>query len=1354
MKENSENKVENDSTTSSSVCIAIAKENEVVVFDAYGEARSFSLPEGGKIKKRLCFSTHGAENYIDDMLTPCFDEDLKHGEPEEDCYCGISYPHIHAHIHDPKTCGKKNNCDISQLARVVLHPTKIKEKLLHIPVTEQTPNQCNGNELSNLGIESKKNIRMHKVQHDDHVDYLVHHPKSGKLYLEHPCDTCESSDVHGIFNSVGSRKLKRDDREKDLHFYEPAPEPFSVQDFLSSMYDIDSFRAPLCSSLGNNNHKAEEESPKTTPISSCCSGGSCTALKTAAAEVIPPDETAPLLKIQKRDYQSNNNNYSTVRSTFTCKGICCSSEVPLIKDVLCPLIGVKEVSVNVPLKQVYVDHNTKSISASHIFDALKRNQFGPTLKRDGGATTLQQLPNNKANAKGRSQFFVNGICCASEIPLIDDLLRPMQGVDNIKINVTTKTVYVDHDTSIISAQVICDYLNKDGFGASIRRDAGEIAALASNIVRSVVTIPSSIIKDDDMISMIENVLNSYEFSQMRSYNVDVDSKSITLMHNPLILPINTIVNKLQAQKNLDITIEIDGADSLKLDTSVVADDDPIGVEEGNLPSTSTILAGMFWIVSMFSYVGGTWDNLKYVGLVSVAFGVPSIGHKAFRTIMRCKLDSNCLMLFASLGAIALQQFMEAASVAFLFSISEWLEARATFRARNALSEIVQLRPEVANLTNPITKEVTVVAASLVPVGEMVVVKAGDKVPCDGVVVEGKSTVDESSLTGESRPVRKGPGDTVSGGTINSGSVQLLVQTTSTADDSAVARLIRLVEEAQSNRSETEKIVDEFAKYYIPIVVFASLCCTTIPWFFGVEIGREWTQRGLVLMVIACPCALIISTPVTYVAGLAATAQKGVIIKGGAYLEALGLVESICFDKTGTLTQGKFALLHLDVVEDKYPREQIMQFLTLMEERATHPLAQALIDGAKKENVRVPTSMSVSDHTFLPGEGVSGKINGLEILVGNERLFRRQNLLSDRVLQRLTGNWDPSLLNGATTVGFMSIEGAGIVCAYCVADAVREESKAVVQELLKMGINVTMLTGDKKESATAIGSLVGLSKDEILSELLPDEKLTFINSLKNNGHGRLDQFSPLLENKIEGSILTSPTGTKKRRLVLMCGDGVNDAPALAAADVGVAMGAGAAIAMETADVTLMDSHLSKLLYSLNMGKRVIRKIKENVIFSLTVKFVVMVFALCGYADLWIAIVSDVGSMILVTLNGMQLLPPTHTQKETEIETSSSSKATNIKDIEQGGSYSSLGDNVVSTSCSSRNNNNCCGKNKKCKSKEKKIETSSSSKATNIDDIDQGGPYGSFDDNAVSTLRSSSSSSNDNCCGGNKKCKSKK
>ncbi len=612
--------------------------------------------------------------------------------------------------------------------------------------------------------------------------------------------------------------------------------------------------------------------------------------------------------------------------------------------------------------------------------------------------------------------------------------------------------------------------------------------------------------------------------------------------------------------------------------------------------------------------------MKFAGLLSVIFGLPPISVKAIATLKRFQFDTNCMMMFAILGAVGLQEFPEAAAVTFLFSISEFLESRATRRARDALSAIVNLRPEKANLVNPITNEVIVIPASSVAVGTTISVKAGDKIPCDGVVLEGSSTVDESSLTGESRPIKKKPTDKVSGGTINSGSTQLVVKATATVDNSAVGRLIRLVEEAQANRSPTEQIVDDFARLYTPFVVFASMCMCTIPWAFGPEKGKEWTYTGLILIVIACPCALIISTPVTYVAGLAATAQKGVIIKGGAYLEALGNVKTIAFDKTGTLTEGCFKLIDLRVVADRISRQELLEYLALIEERATHPLAAAILKAAKNEGVSSVRHLKLENHTFLAGEGVSAQVNGVDVHVGNAQLFKRLGLYDG--LPEIEKQQALTWASESGTVGFVSIEGRGIVGSYCVSDSVRRESYDVIQSLLELGIDCHMLTGDGNIAAESIGRKVGLSPDNIKSQLKPEDKLRLVTAMKNES---------------DLTSLNRHFGSMRKHKVLMCGDGINDAPALAAAHIGVSMGEGAALAMETSDVTLMDSNLNKLLFSIKIGSRVTNTIIQNITFSIVVKAIVMGFTIAGRSSLWAAIVSDVGAMIIVTLNGMKLLP---------------------------------------------------------------------------------------------------------------------
>ena len=576
-----------------------------------------------------------------------------------------------------------------------------------------------------------------------------------------------------------------------------------------------------------------------------------------------------------------------------------------------------------------------------------------------------------------------------------------------------------------------------------------------------------------------------------------------------------------------------------------------------------------------------------------------------------------MMVTAALGALVLGEYDEAASVAFLFAVSEYLEGRASRKARKALSEICALRPDHANVIHPITKEIVVVPADRVPLGALISVRTGDKIAADGIVVEGSTSIDESSLTGESTPVQKNIGDEVSGGTINTGQTQLVVKTTTTVEDSAVARLIRLVEEAQSNRSPTEMMVDSFARSYTPSVIFIATIMCTIPWYFGTEIGRQWTLNGLIIIVIACPCALTISTPVTYAAGLAATAKRGVIIKGGAKLEAMGSVDRIVFDKTGTLTKGKFSVTHLNVVGSSKTRKEMLELLALMQERASHPIASSLVQAAKNEGVTIPRQLVVTEHQILNGEGIMAKVNGQDhVFVGNLRLFDRlgmfQMLSSSN--KKLVSEWQE---NGGT-IGFIGSRKDGIFGMFCVKDSVRKEARDALNELKEAGIETYMCTGDSETMAYSVAKEVGIFDHCVNSELLPEDKLNFVEGLRRPVPKRL-------------------TLCRKKQYVLFCGDGVNDAPALAAADIGVSMGEGAAMALEMSDVTLMDSRLTKLPYVIKMGQRVLRTVKENIAISFVAKFAVVVLTFMGKMTLLYAIASDVGIMLLVTLNGMKLLP---------------------------------------------------------------------------------------------------------------------
>mmetsp|Transcript_26874 Transcript_26874/g.63133 ORF Transcript_26874/g.63133 Transcript_26874/m.63133 type:complete len:1266 (+) Transcript_26874:148-3945(+) len=889
----------------------------------------------------------------------------------------------------------------------------------------------------------------------------------------------------------------------------------------------------------------------------------------------------------------------------------------------------------------------------------EKSNLDMVLKNNGNTLDLDGADSNEPTCWVRSSFEVEGICCASEIPAIRKILKPFAGVAKVNINLTTKVVHVQHNYFQIQASQIALALTEQGFPAQIRKVGSMIAQLESTkmngssndkdkqmhiesvnvmldriekspFVESTLTIEG--LRADQAHWVERAILDSFIRVQVRAVYPSSISETIKIEHNPDLVSIGDIrdflrehAGNMKAPSHFPSAAEvyIDGAQS-NLYLPKVDDyaDKPTIRHHGRCFScmkryhVNVVLSGVFWMLSMIRVVDGM-DRFKVFGLASVLFGLPPTVLKAYRTLRRWQFDANCMMVTAAFGALILGENDEAASVSFLFAVSEFLEGRASRKAREALSEICALRPDHANVIHPISNEIIVVPADQVPLGSLISVRTGDKIAADGIVVEGSTSIDESSLTGESIPVQKKKGDKVSGGTINTGQTQLVIRTTTTVEDSAVSRLIRLVEEAQSNRSPTEMMVDTFARSYTPSIMFIAIIMCTVPWYFGIDIGRQWALNGLIIVVIACPCALTISTPVTYAAGLAATAKRGIIIKGGAILEAIGSVDRIVFDKTGTLTEGKFSVTHINVIGTSKTRREMLELLSLMQERASHPIASSLVQAAKNEGVTVPRQMAVTNHQILKGEGITANIDGrLQVFVGNQRLFNRLGMLESLTSSNkiLVNEWKE---NGGTT-GFIGSREDGIIGMFCVKDSVRGEARQALHELKEAGIDAYMCTGDGQSTAQAVAEEVGILGHRVNSGLLPEQKLKFVEGLKRPEPRRLALC-------------------RRNHYVLFCGDGVNDAPALAAVDIGVSMGEGAAMALEMSDVTLMDSRLTKLPYVIQMGRRVLRTVKENIAISFVAKCTVVVLTFLGRMTLLYAIASDVGVMLLVTLNGMKLLP---------------------------------------------------------------------------------------------------------------------
>jgi Cd2+/Zn2+-exporting ATPase len=579
---------------------------------------------------------------------------------------------------------------------------------------------------------------------------------------------------------------------------------------------------------------------------------------------------------------------------------------------------------------------------------------------------------------------------------------------------------------------------------------------------------------------------------------------------------------------------------------------------------------------------------------SIAAAAPLSLRKAWHAVRLKALDINVLMLVAAAGAIVLDEWAEAAAVVFLFALAQALEARTLERARTAVRALMDLTPAHA-LVRGEGGERPVPVDEIAP-GTIIVVRPGEKLPLDGQVVAGASAVNQAPVTGESLPIDKRPGDEVFAGTIN-GRGALDVRVTRHRRDTTLARIIHLVEQAQAQRAPAQAFVERFARVYTPaVLVLAAALALVPPLAFGGAWGT-WVYRALVLLVVSCPCALVISTPVSIVAALAAAARQGVLIKGGAYLERAGRLRCVAFDKTGTLTHGTPTVVGV-VPFDGRAASEIVGLAASVEQRSDHPIARAIVDYARTAGIAVRAG---ADVRALAGLGAEGSIDGVDVLLGNHRLFEERGMCSEAVHEPL----DALGRQGRTAV-LVASNGrpVGIIA---IADRPREAGRDAVDLLRRQGVeSIVMLTGDSAATAQAIAGELGI--DEFRAELLPEDKVRAVAELK-----------------------------RRFGWVAMVGDGVNDAPALAAADVGIAMGAvGSDAALETADVALMADELSKIPYAVRLSRATVRNIKANLVISLAMKAAFVVAAVIGAATLWMAILADTGASVIVIANALRLL----------------------------------------------------------------------------------------------------------------------
>ncbi|MDN5415551.1 MAG: cadmium-translocating P-type ATPase, partial [Lactococcus raffinolactis] len=579
-------------------------------------------------------------------------------------------------------------------------------------------------------------------------------------------------------------------------------------------------------------------------------------------------------------------------------------------------------------------------------------------------------------------------------------------------------------------------------------------------------------------------------------------------------------------------------------------------------------------------------------IAAIIIGGYALFIEGIKDLIKFDFSMATLMTIAIIGAALIGDFAEGAIVVILFAISETLERYAADRARQSISSLVKVAPKVATIRRNDLEQT--IAVQDIQINDVMLIKPGQKIAMDGIVIKGESTVNQAAITGEALPVDKQLSDEVFAGTLNEAGY-LEVQVTKRAADTTLAKIIQLVEAAQGERAPAQAFVDKFAKIYTPfIILLATLIVILPPLFFGGD-WQRWFYQGLSVLVVGCPCSLVISTPVSIVSAIGNAARHGVLVKGGIYLEEMGKLQAIAFDKTGTLTEGKPTVTDFVVLDDQFEATDLLQKISALEIYSQHPLASAIVALSQKRGIDA-TPISIENFKSLTGRGVQGDIYGITYLIGSPTLF-----VSDSKIDTIKQDFHRK---SKTVIYFGTSDQ--VLAVIGLQDAVRQTSRQTIQALQTLGVKETvMLTGDNQATADQIGREVGVSA--VKANLMPADKLKEIQALQAT-FGR----------------------------VAMVGDGVNDAPALAMANVGIAMGvAGTDTALETADITLMGDDLARLPFIVRLSRSTLRTIKQNITFSLALKVIALLLVIPGWLTLWIAILADMGATILVTLNGIRL-----------------------------------------------------------------------------------------------------------------------
>ncbi|MFN3809036.1 MAG: heavy metal translocating P-type ATPase [Roseateles asaccharophilus] len=872
---------------------------------------------------------------------------------------------------------------------------------------------------------------------------------------------------------------------------------------------------------------------------------------------------------------------------FTIPNMDCRNEVAAIRARLEPLNGVSSLAFDVTARRLSVVHTLPSpapllehLQAIGMQARLGADTAEPApspgnAESDCGpcgkpAVSLAPAPAASGNT---TKFLITNMDCPTEEALIRKRLRKVKEIDGLDFDLINRRLAVQH--RLRDPAPVLEALGEIGMKATVEQEAGTRAKGQAVYLIEQMDCPT---EESLLRKALEGMpgINGLQF--------DLMSRRLAVSHSlPDEAPITAAIERLGMAPVLQ---------DLSRPAPAVNRDFGTGISKAQwLRMAGAGLLAIGAEVMAFSGMGESSWPVVAASLAAIALGGFETLKKGWIALRTLSLNMNLLMTIAVIGAALIGQWPEAAVVIWLFGIAEMIEALSLDRARNAIRKLMDLAPETA-LVKQADDRWEEVKAETVPLSALVRVRPGERIALDGVVVSGASAVNQAPITGESMPVEKNPGDTVFAGTINErGTLEFEVR--SRKGETTLDRIARSVQEAQGQRAPTQRFVDRFASVYTPIVFALAIAIAVIPPLFFGAAWFDWTYKALVMLVIACPCALVISTPVTVVSGLAAAARRGILIKGGLYLEQGRLLRAVALDKTGTLTHGRPALTDT-VPQGSLSQSEVLRLAASLDALSEHPVATAIVNGYGNQ-----PHATVQRFEALAGRGVRGDIDGQTYYIGNHRLATELGVASEPVRALL----EQFEAQAKTAVVLATDKQALAVLA--VTDTVRDSSKQAVAELKRLGVEPVMLTGDNGKTAAAVAAQVGIT--DARGDLLPQDKLEAIEKLASQG----------------------PVG--------MVGDGVNDAPALAKSNIGFAMGAaGTDTAIETADVALMQDDLRKLPEFITLSRRVGSVLKTNIAFAIATKVVFMVLAFTGHASLWLAILADMGASLAVVFNGLRLL----------------------------------------------------------------------------------------------------------------------